>query len=228
MPEIKWLLDSGMVTLLSGLMATNAYEPTLAELERARTTLSTSAVTFERLNALALRKKGIDAVALAKSSDVGSADDIDDIDDIADRDAVVRIALNEFPAPSDATPWESIEDFRRDKEARDKFWALKSWINKTAKAGLKQYEVVDELQSLMNDYAHYLRLHKMKTQVSVLEVLVTTTVGIAEGMVKFKWANAAKSIFKVGKANIALLEDERGIPGKEVAYIADAWKWFST
>jgi hypothetical protein len=73
-------------------------------------------------------KKGIDAVPLMKS-------DIGDADAVADGDAVIRITLREFPAPSDATPWESIQGFRRDKAARERFWSLKRWINKTDKAG---------------------------------------------------------------------------------------------
>lgn len=148
------------------------------------------------------------------------------MDSVADRDAVVRLTLCEFPAPSDTTPWESIEDFRRDKDARNKFWDLKRWINKAGKSGLTQYEVADELMGLMNDYTKHFTLHKMKAQVSVLEVLVTTTAEIAENLVKVKWSKAAKSLFKVGKQNIALFEDEKDIPGKEVAYIADAWKRF--
>jgi hypothetical protein len=220
MPEINSLVQLEMLTLLSGLLASKSDRPSRSELVRARSTIVRGSVTPERLNALELRKKGIDAVPLMRSGFTADADAV------ADRDAVIRITLREFPAPSDATPWESIQDFRKDQSARDKFWELKRWINKTGKAGLKEYEVMDELGSLMSDYNQCVKLHKMKTQASVLEVLVTTTVGVAEDLVKFKWSSAAKSLFKVGRENIALMEDERSMPGKEVAYIADAWKYF--
>ena len=167
-----------------------------------------------------LRKKGIDAVPI-----MSPFEDLD-IDAEADRDAVIRLTIRSFPVPTDVTPWEAIADFRSDKEARDKFWSLKQWINKVGKNGLKNYEVTDELKSLLNEYNQSMNLHKLKNEMGVFEVLVTTTVSVAEDLVRFKWSNVAKSVFQVHKQRVKLLEDERGLPGRDVAYIASAIEKF--
>jgi len=222
MGEISWLINSQMVTLLSGLLASNSATPTRKELQHARQTLVSSDITFERLNAKKLRDLGIDAVPLTRSNVLNHADAV------ADRDTVVRLTLLNFPAPSDTTPWESVEEFRRDPDARRKYSQLKKWINETATHGLKQFAVVDELRGLISDYQKHIELHKMKARLGVWEMLVTTPAEIAENLIKFKWAKAAQAPFKAAKQIITLMEDEKKIQGKDIAYIVDAWKYFST
>lgn len=200
MVEINWLLKSEMLTLLSGLQASNELRPSEQSIEHARNTLGVSQVTHERFNAYLLRKKGIDAVPI-----MSPFEDLD-IDAEADRDAVIRLTIRSFPVPTDITPWEAIADFRSDKEARGKFWSLKQWINKVGKNGLKNYEVTDELKSLLNEYSKSMNLHKLKNETGVFEVLVTTTASVAEDLVRFKWSSIVKSVFQVHRQGVKLLE----------------------
>jgi len=216
MPELSYLINEEMLTLLSGLLASNELTPSESSMLNARSTLAAGVVTPERFNAQKLRSKGIDAVPISHPYE-----DLD-IDAEVTRDSAVRLTLREFPIPSDVTPWEGIQEFRCDKEARDRFWELKKWMNKAGKSGLKQYEVQDELRGLINDYNKSMSLHKLKQQTGTFEVVVTTTASVAEDLVKFKWSSAIKSIFQVRKQDIKLLEDESNLPGKEVAYIANA------
>ncbi|HFQ5433778.1 TPA: hypothetical protein ACGVBV_004286 [Vibrio vulnificus] len=221
MPEISYLVKEEMLTLLSGLLASNEMTPSQSSILNARKTLTTGLITAERFNAQKLRAKGIDAVPISHPFE-----DLD-IDSEITRDSAIRLTLREFPVPSDSTPWEGIRDFRSDKEATDKFWELKQWMNKAGKSGLKQYEVQDELRGLINEYNKRMSLHKLKQQTGTFEVVVTTTASVAEDLVKFKWSNAIKSIFQVHKQDVKLLEDELNIPGKEVAYIANAKNRFT-
>jgi len=220
MPEIGWLSQSGLLTLLSGLQASNELQPSKKAIERARQTFGSKQVTPERLNAFLLRKKGIDAVPI-----MNPFQDMD-LDADADRDAVIRLSIREFPIPSDVTPWEAIHDFKHDKEAQEKYWALRQWINKTGKGGLKHYEVTDELRGLLNDYDKSMKLHKMKHQTGAFEVVVCATTEVLEDLVKFKWSDAMKAVFNVHRQDVKLLEDEKNMPGKEVAYIAHAMNRF--
>jgi len=221
MPELSYLMKSELLTLLSGLLATNEIVPTGSSLIHAGQTLTSETVTCERFNAQKLRAMGIDAVPITNPyQDM-------DIDSDINRDAAIRLTLREFPVPSEITPWESIEEFRQDPEARKNFWELKKWMNKVGKSGLKQYEVHDELRGLINDYDKSMKIHKLKHQTGSFEVVVTTTAQVAEDLVKVKWSDAIKSIFQVHKQNVKLLEDEQNNPGREVAYIANAKNRFS-
>jgi hypothetical protein len=222
MPEISYLVKEEMLTLLSGLLASNEMTPSKTSVLNARNILVTGEVTPERFNAKKLREKGIDAVPISHPYQ-----DLD-VDAEVTRESAVRLTLREFPIPSDSTPWEGIRDFRSDKDARDKFWDLKKWMNNAGKSGLKQYEVQDQLRGLINEYDKSMSLHKLKQQTGTFEVVITTTASVAEDLVKFKWSNAIKAIFQVHKQDIKLLEDESRIPGKEVAYIANAQSRFQS
>lgn len=216
MAEIGWLSQSGLLTLLSGLQASNESSPSKKAIAHARETFGSRQVTNERFNAFLLRKKGIDAVPI-----MNQFEDIN-LDADADRDAVIRLTIREFPIPSDVTPWEAIQDFKHDKQAQDKYWALRQWINKTGKSGLQNYEVMDELRGLLNEYDKSMKLHKMKHQTGAFEVVVCTTTAVLEDLVKFKWSDAMKAVFDIHRQDVKLLEDEKNMPGKEVAYIAHA------
>ncbi len=216
MPEISYLIKEEMLTLLSGLLASNEMTPSQTPVLNARNVLASGEITPERFNAQKLREKGIDAIPISHPfQDLG-------IDTEVTRESAVRLTLREFPVPCDNTPWEGIKDFRNDKEARDNFWGLKRWMNKAGKSGLSQYEVQDELRSLINEYDKSMSLHKLKQQTGTFEVVVTTTASVAEDLLNFKWSDAIKSIFQVHKQDIKLLEDESKISGKEVAYIVNA------
>ena len=135
MGEIGYLAQSGMLTLLSGLLSENELTPSKKSIEKARKLLGGKQVTHERFNAFLLRKKGIDAVPI-----MNQFEDLD-IDQKVDRDTAVRLTIREFPVPSDLTPWEAIIDFRNDEDARKKFWDLKDWMNKIGSCDQKHYEL---------------------------------------------------------------------------------------
>ena len=100
-------------------------------------------------------------------------------------------------------------------------------MNGVSKNGVTQVEVMDELRGLLADYQKSMDLHTMKSHTGVFEVVVTTTAAVLENIVKVKWSDAAKAVFQVHKQDVKLLEDERNLPGKEVAYIANAIDRFS-
>lgn len=241
--EIDWLSNQGLLTTLGGLVAQNTdgvfpsrrSQPSVIgedlltqglgidpNLIGRVVRLATVATVGLRYSASELRSiYGVDAVA------VPSKLEPQDSDATADRDVVIQIVLQEIPAPSDSTPWENIEDFRRDQKSRAEFSRLKQWINKMGKTGLKQYEVADELREIIYSYEERMKLHRIKAERGILEVLVTTTAEVAEGIVKFNWSTAAKTIFKARNYKLKLLEEEKETTGREVAYIVSAQRVFS-
>ncbi|MOA40281.1 hypothetical protein D3C78_1621390 [compost metagenome] len=67
----------------------------------------------------------------------------------------------------------------------------------------------------------------MKHQTGTFEVVVCTTTEVLEDLVKFKWSDAIKAVFDIHRQDVKLLEDEKNMPGKEVAYIAHSMSRFS-
>lgn len=239
--EIRWLSSQGLLTTLGGLAASVAppagSHPTIAVaggdlLEPVlgrRLDLMGRVGHLERLAAQGLRQTaadlrshyGIDAVAVPESLSA------EDSDAAVTRDRVIRIVLREFPSPSDSTPWEAIQDFRDDRDAVAKFARLKSWINRTGRSGLKEYEVADELRWLIHEYEENMRLHRMRAEKGILEIVITTTAEIAEGIIKVRWSEAARAIFDVKKQRLQLLTEEKDSIGREVAYIPAARRRFN-
>jgi len=179
--DIEWLSRSHLLTTLDGLAATAApvrraevsvFGDDLlaagigreAQLMRRAGGLVRIAVGGLRHTASDLRSRfGVDAVAVPTGMEVQNADAV------ATREAVVRITLGEFPLPSDATPWDAVQSFRHDENARAQFARLKQWMNKTGKAGLQEYEVTDELRELVYEYEEAMKLHRMRASRGVLE-----------------------------------------------------------
>lgn len=236
--DIEWLSTEKLLTTLSGIAARAGALPANVPVHggeligpgmRSLTRLMArggelariSTGTALRYTASELRSKfGIDAIA------VPQAIDVQNVDAEAGHEAVVRIALNEFPLPDDSTPWQSIRDFRHDEGSRSQFSRLKQWINKTGKAGLKEYEVADELREMLLSYELGMKLHKMKAHNGILEVVITTTAEIAENLLRLKISSAAKAIFAVKDYKLKLLEEERTTAGREIAYIVSAHATF--
>jgi hypothetical protein len=170
-----------------------------------------------RVTASELREKfGVDAVAVPNSLES------ENVDAPVGYEAVVRITLREFPVLYDSTPWSQIIEFRSDEDTRSQFPRLKQWINKSAKAGLKEHEVADELRELVYEYQSGMRLHKMKVASGELQMVVATTVDVAESLTRLQMTGANKGLYTVTDCKLSLLEEERRTPGREIAYIVSA------
>ncbi len=238
-PEIDWLSSAGMLTTLSGMIASENPEINKNEVQIkndfllprrlaidlnkfAKTSLQAyNGMNDMRVIAAKLRElKNIDAVA------VGSADTPIILDRKADRDDVIKITLGQFPIPSDITPWENIVSFKKEERTTEQFYRLKNWINKTGREGLRSYEVIDELKGLLMNYEQGMKHYEMEANLGVLEVIVKTTADIAEGIARFKFSKVVEPFFRATHKRTKLLEEERKVEGKEVAYIVNAIKTF--
>lgn len=132
---------------------------------------------------------------------------------------IINLVVNRIPVPDENIPWSHILEFRSDPESKRKYWAIRKWITEISKAELSTQEIEEQIEFLIAEYEAHMRLHKMKFTSGVLETVVTAGAEILENLVKFKWSNAAKSLFSIRKQKINLLEAELKSPGSEVAYI---------
>lgn len=132
---------------------------------------------------------------------------------------VVAFLLQKFPVPNENTSWEQFLDFKKDPDVKSNYLALIQWINTAAAANRPVHEIEDEYNYLYDQYSRSVRLHRLKINVTIWEILVhagmdlLTTLG-ATGIVK--------NLFAYRKEKIALLESELQLPGREIAYIHKA------
>jgi hypothetical protein len=181
----------------------------------------------KRKLAIALRECNLDAVPvltgltpIALNSQVGKTD-------------LIQVIINELPVPDELTPWEHILEFRSDPDTRRKFLALRNWVSEIARMELKPNEVKDKFESLIDEYRNHMKLHKMKTALESLKTIVIAEAGFVAG----GWLAGlgalpglagmiVSPLYTIKQRQIALLEEERKAPGKEVAYIVKAQDTF--
>lgn len=169
-----------------------------------------------RYTASQLRLTGIDAVAIPTERENYN------VDGVVDRQAVIEITLNSFPTPSDTVAWENILDFKKDGKAKEQFARLKVWINEMATKEKTHLQLDDELQSLISSYERELKIREMKVDRSALSVVVTVSADIIQKLATLKFGDAAKALFSFKSYKLDMLEEEKKVPGREIAYISAA------
>jgi len=123
-------------------------------------------------------------------------------------------------------PWEQILDFRNDENSKIHIVNLRRWINKLSCENLSITDLQEEIDYLISSYHDHMKFHKMKTQLGIIETIISVPLDIAEQLIKFKWSDIAKSLFFIRKKKLALMEAERSAPGREIAYIIKAKEQF--
>lgn len=141
-------------------------------------------------------------------------------------DQVCHIVLRSLPIPGPLTSWQDILDFRSDPCSRRLMIALRHWILATAKGQRTHLEVAQELEWLVSEYDHYMRVHRMDASIGTIETIVTVATEVIENMAHFKPSTAVKGLFALRHRKALLLKDELNAPGREVAYIIRARQTF--
>jgi len=141
---------------------------------------------------------------------------------ICKRNEVIDIVINKFPAPEGDVSWEQIIDFKNDTDSRRKLLRLKNWAVKMGHSKYNALEIEQELEFLLREYEHRMKLQKLKYKTGNLELLITSGVEFIGNIISFQWGKAAKALFDIRKREIDLLIGETKAPGKEIAYISKA------
>ena len=194
-----------------------------------------SPATFELWKTWEARTGRLYALDLEHRNDVQPVSLLDDISALAElsvpagaqKAEVLEVLFKAFPVPTDDVPLEQLLDFRRDEDARTKLTALRHWMNKMAREQSSPAEIAEELESLLFEYQRHMRVHRLKHEVSTLQVILTTPFKVMEELVRFKFGTAVEALFALRKQRLDLMEAELTAPGKEVAYISRAMDLFS-
>lgn len=135
------------------------------------------------------------------------------------RTDVIQVTINRLPLPNNLTPWEKIIDYRKDEDAQRNVLALRRWMRKIASEKLLPAQIEEELDWLINEFQRYMRIHKMKTNIETLEIIVKAPLEIIENLVTLKFSKILDPLFAIKKRELSLLEAEINAPGKEIAYL---------
>lgn len=139
---------------------------------------------------------------------------------------IIQFLLNDIPEPDYNTSWEQIIEFRSDEEIRNKYLALINWVNKVGASTSSLSDIRDEYEFLYNDYMKHFKLHKMKYNNTVLEVVINAGAGILTALQSGEFASSFKNLFQLNVSQANLLVEEAKLPGKEIAYIYHAKQKF--
>jgi hypothetical protein len=133
---------------------------------------------------------------------------------------VIQFLLNDIPEPDFNTPWEQIIDFRTDENVKNKYLALMNWVNKVASTTTTSLsDVKEEYEYLYSEYIKHFKLHKMKYNNTLLEVVVNASTAILLALQTGDFVSTFKNLFQLNSTHANLLSEEGKLPGKEVAYI---------
>jgi len=140
---------------------------------------------------------------------------------------VIHVVLEALPIPDESISFERLLDFKTDTEASHSLGALRLWMRDMARGQIPAAELAERLEWLVNEHERHLTRHKLKSNRTAVESVITTTLEAAEDLVRFKWGHLAKTIFSVRSGRIALLEAEANSPGRNVSFIASARREFA-
>jgi len=144
------------------------------------------------------------------------------------KEIVIKFVLSNIPEPNDSTSWEQIMEFRGDEDVRNKYLDLINWINEVALSAYSITDIKEKYEYLYSDYMKHFKLHKMKYNNTMLEVLVTAGAAFLLAFQSGGLISPFKTLLKMNLSHVKLLEEENKLPGKEVAYIFEANQQFGS
>jgi hypothetical protein len=143
-----------------------------------------------------------------------------------EKKSVLEVAMEQFPVPGETCAWQDILDFKQ--EMSDKQWHFRRFLSTLASKRQTAAEVRDDLEWTLNEYRKAMKIHKLKSSDSFIEVYLIPLVELGEDLAKFNWSKIAKGALSVKKRQVELMEAEMKAPGRECAYVFEAQKRFGS
>ncbi len=132
---------------------------------------------------------------------------------------VLSVLFKKFPTITGNIELEKFIEFKRDPNTQLKLARLKEWVLEISKKNYSEKEIEQKIDYLLQEYTMQLELHKLKYNLGIIETVVTISLEVLENLVKINFSKAAKVLFDLTKQDLALLEAEQKMTGKELALI---------
>jgi hypothetical protein len=128
---------------------------------------------------------------------------------------VLSVAMDFLPLPSESCAWEDILAFK--SELSDKLWTFRRFLSTLTTKTRTEAEIRDDLEWMVNEYSNAMKIHKIKSSMSFVEVFVLGIADVAQSLITHDWAKLTKGALSIKKRQVELLEAEMKSPGRECA-----------
>ena len=139
----------------------------------------------------------------------------------ADKQAIINLIIKKFPFIDDTVRWEKIIEFKANTDAKNKLNALKNWLTDISKNNYTVTEVEQKLDYFIDEYESLLKLHKLKVKYKKFDLILTSTVGTIENLIKLNFTDIGKNLLTLKEEKINLKIEEKNLKGQEIAYISN-------
>ena len=138
------------------------------------------------------------------------------------KDLAAHFVLNKIPIPAEDTSWTQLLEFRSDEEVKRKYYALMNWINEMAGTDMPLSHLADKYNQLYSEYLHQYRLHKLTSELTNVEVLLLGGLDFISSLLHQNIVTAFRGLLHIRKRQVLLLQEEKNLMGRELAYILAA------
>jgi hypothetical protein len=140
-------------------------------------------------------------------------------DELYSTSSVLSVLFKKFPLLTETVELDKFIEFKSDPDTQLKLSRLKDWVLEISKKNYSEKEIEQKVEYLLEEYTIQLNLYKLKYNIGTIESIVTISLEILENLVKVNFSKAAKLLFDLKKQDLALLEAEQKITGRELALI---------
>jgi len=134
---------------------------------------------------------------------------------------VLNIVLNKFPSLDKNIGWKQVKEIKSDLDLKNKYFKLNNWINDLSKQEYSKIEIEEKIEHLISEYENQLRLHHKKIKYNRYELILNSSLGIIENLIKLNITQIGKNILDVKKEKVNLEIEKQFIYGNEIAYISE-------
>jgi hypothetical protein len=171
----------------------------------------------KRLAAVTLRTlHGMDALCVNSLHANPRAGDIDRV--IGHQD-VINILVDGLCIPDDRTSWQDVLSFRSEYESPQLLRQLRVWVTELIHGKLTYREASEKIDYLKNEYKANARRAGVRATLATVKTMVVGSASMIENSLKLRLAALAEAPFKLLEARAALVEEERKVPGRDLAFM---------
>ena len=132
---------------------------------------------------------------------------------------VYRVLIDSFPIPDETVPLVDVIQYRNEESNRRNLLKLRVWATNISERNLSEKEIAEEIELLILENKHEMKLAGMKYKNAKLEFLLKMFPGSVEKILKLSISELFDPVFKLRSEKISLLEAENQAKGNELAYI---------
>lgn len=153
-----------------------------------------------------------------------SMDSFDCLDFTEKKTFICNILVRNIPIPDESIPLIDIIQYKNEEVNKLHYKRLLAWMNRFSKEDLNESEIVEEIESLLEENRRALTLAGMKYRLINMEFALKILPNIIEKLAKLKFSELFEPYIKMRQAKISLFEDEVKAKGNELAFIVNLQK----